>query len=240
MLKTDKQISADTVLWDFDGTLADTAAKNIAISKQILARVAPRLTGDNLPPCLRDNDLYHAAIHGVIDWRELYRDYFGMTPDEIETAGPMWEPFQMSDRTPVSLFDGIRETVIRLNSLPQGICSANATRNILQVVAENGIDSYFSSVVGYERLPEHHQKPASEGGFRCLQEIFGDPTGKSVLCIGDHIADVLFARRLAEQLGPPSDVISVIVTHSGARPENWREQPDVVIESPLELLALLQ
>jgi len=239
MLKHDKQIPADAVLWDFDGTLADTAAKNIAISKQILALAAPRLTGDKLPPCLRDGALYHAAIHSVVDWRELYRNFFGMNPDEIEIAGPMWEPHQMSDRTPVRLFDGIRETVIRLNPLPQGICSANATRNILQVVAENGIDPYFSSVVGYERLPEHHQKPASEGGFRCLQEIFGDPAGKSVFCIGDHIADVLFARRLAERLGPRSGVTSVIVTHSGAQPENWPEQPDLVIESPLELLALL-
>jgi phosphoglycolate phosphatase-like HAD superfamily hydrolase len=239
MLKKDKQISADAVLWDFDGTLADTAAKNISISKQILARIAPHLTGDRLPRCLQDEALYHAAIHDVVDWRELYRDFFDMNPDEIETAGPMWEPYQMSDRTPVSLFDGIRETVIRLNPLPQGICSANATRNILQVVAENGIDSYFSSVVGYERLPERHQKPAPEGGFRCLQEIFGDPAGKSVLHVGDHIADVLFARALAKRLGPSSKVVSVIVTHSGAHPQDWREQPDLVIDSPLELLALI-
>lgn len=240
MLRKDQQLNADAVLWDFDGTLADTAAKNIAISKQILALAVPRLSGDNLPPCLRDDALYHAAIHGVVDWRELYRDFFGMTPDEIEAAGPLWEPHQMRDRTPVSLFDGVRETVIRLHPLPQGICSANATRNILQVIAENGIDSYFSSVVGYERLPEHHQKPAPEGGFRCLQEIFGDPVGKSVLHVGDHIADVLFARALAERLGPDSQVVSVIVTHSGAQPEKWREQPDVVIESPLEILNLLR
>lgn len=229
----------DAVLWDFDGTLADTAAKNIAISKQILALVAPRLTGDGLPPCLRDDKLYHAAVHDVIDWRELYRDFFGMNADEIEAAGPLWEPHQLSNRTQVSLFDGIRETVIRLHPLPQGICSANATRGILQVIANNGLDSYFNSVVGYERLPDHHQKPAPEGGFRCLQEIFGDPAGKSLLHVGDHIADVLFARALAARLGPTSTVVSVIVTHSGAQPDSWREQPDVVIESPLELLALL-
>lgn len=239
MLKQDKKLNVDAVLWDFDGTLADTAAKNIAISKQILAQVAPRLTGENLPACLLDDDLYQAAIHDVVEWRELYRRYFGMDADETETAGPLWEPYQMSDRTPVSLFDGIRETVIRLHPLPQGICSANATRNILQVVANNGIDSYFSSVVGYERLPEHHQKPAAEGGFRCLQEIFGDPAGKSVIHVGDHIADVLFTRALAERLGPDSQIVSVIVTHSGAQPESWRKQPDVIIENPLELLTLL-
>ena len=232
-------IKADAVLWDFDGTLADTTAKNIAISKQILARVVPRLSGDALPRCLLDQDLYHEAIHSVHDWRELYRDHFGMTPEEIETAGPLWEPYQLSDRTPVSLFDGVRETVIRLQSLPQGICSANATRNILQVIAENGIDPYFRSVVGYEDLQHYQQKPAPDGGLRCLQEMFSEPRGKSVVYVGDHVADVLFARGLAELLGPTSAVTSIILTHSGAQPHGWSEQPDLVIGGPVELLELL-
>ncbi len=235
-----KTNNIDAVLWDFDGTLADTAAKNIAISKQILAQVVPRLTGDKLPRCLQDETLYHEAIHNVVDWRELYRDYFGMDADEIETAGPLWESYQMLDRTPVNLFDGIRESVIRLHPLPQGICSANATRQILQVIANNGIDPYFRSVVGYESLPDHHQKPEPDGGFRCMQEIFGDPTGKTVLYVGDHVADVLFARSLNERLGPSGSVVSVIITHSGAQPDRWREQPDLVVETPLDIIGLLQ
>ncbi|MGD9264930.1 MAG: HAD family hydrolase [Lysobacterales bacterium] len=232
-------IKADAVLWDFDGTLADTAAKNMAISKQILARVAPRLTGENLPGCLSNDDAYHAAIHDVHDWRELYRDHFGMTREEIETAGPLWEPYQLRNTTPVALFDGVRETVIRLAPLPQGICSANATRNILQVIAESGIDPYFRAVVGYEDLQHYQQKPAPDGGLRCLREIFSEPRGKSVVYVGDHIADVLFARGLAELLGPTSAVTSVILTHSGAQPHQWPEQPDLVIEKPNELLELL-
>ena len=85
--------SIDAVLWDFDGTLADSAAKNIAITKQILAKVAPRLTGEGLPRALRSIDDYHVANHGAENWRELYRDYFGMTADEIQVAGPMWNTY---------------------------------------------------------------------------------------------------------------------------------------------------
>jgi len=238
MASVKKLIHADAVLWDFDGTLADTAAKNIAISKQILARVAPRLTGDALPQCLRSKTDYHVANHGADDWRALYRDFFGMRQDEIETAGPMWESYQMRDHTPVTLFDGVLEIVTHLHPLPQGICSANATRNILGVLHENGIENRFQSVIGYENLPEHQQKPAPDGGVRCLQEIFGDPGGITALYIGDHIADVLFARGLAERLGTGT-VISVIITHSGAQPESWRSQPDIVIRKPSELPALL-
>lgn len=233
-------IKADAILWDFDGTLADSAAKNIAITRQILARVAPRLTGVNLPLPLQSEAEYHIANHAADHWRDLYRDYFSMTPDEIESAGPLWETHQMLDRTAVTLFDGVVDTVTKLSCLPQGICSANATRNIRQVLRENGIGSAFTSVIGYEDLPHHHQKPAPDGGLKCLQEIFGDTQGKTIVYVGDHVADVLFSRGLSKRLHPSNTVISVVVTHSGARPQQWRQQPDIVIESPAELIARVQ
>jgi len=226
----------DAILWDFDGTLANSARKNIAITKQILARVAPRLTGSKLPRSLQSEAAYHVANHAAEHWRELYRDYFGMNSAEIESAGPLWETHQMLDQTAVTLFDGVRETVRQLSRLPQGICSANSTANIRQVLREYGISSAFQSVIGYEELPHHHQKPAPDGGLKCLQEIFGETQGKTIIYVGDHIADVLFSRRLSEQLGPTNTVISVIVTHSGASPAEWSEQPDEVIVTPTDLL----
>ena len=232
-----KPVKVDAVLWDFDGTLADSAAKNIAITKQILNQVAPRLTGDGLPRSLESEADYHIANHAADHWRDLYRDFFGMTSAEIESAGPLWETYQMLDKTAVTLFDGVAETIRRLSHLPQGICSANATSNIRQVLSEHGINSAFQSVIGYEDLPHHHQKPAPDGGLKCLQEIFESTYGKTIIYVGDHIADVLFARGLGERLGPSSTVISVVVTHSGANPHKWREQPDRVIENASDLSA---
>jgi len=239
MTKLKTTIKADAILWDFDGTLANSAAKNIAITKQILARVATRLTGDRLPRPLQSEADYHFANHAADHWRDLYRDFFGMTTDEIERAGPLWETYQMLDKTGVTLFDGVVDTVRQLSHYPQGICSANATRNIRQVLNEHGISSAFASVIGYEDLPHHHQKPAPDGGLKCLEEIFGDTQGKTILYVGDHIADVLFARGLGERLGPSNDVVSIITTHSGANPRQWRAQPDKVIESPSDLLELI-
>ena len=43
----------DAVLWDYDGTLANSVPKNIHITKQIIAKVSPQLTGDNLPHYLK-------------------------------------------------------------------------------------------------------------------------------------------------------------------------------------------
>jgi phosphoglycolate phosphatase-like HAD superfamily hydrolase len=239
MQKIESTIKADAILWDFDGTLADSAAKNIAITRQILARVAPRLTGSNLPRYLQNESDYHFANHGADHWRDLYRDFFGMTEDEIDSAGPLWETYQMLDKTPVKLFDGVADTVKQLSRFPQGICSANATRNIRQVLLEYDISSAFRSVVGYEDLPHHQQKPAPDGGLKCLRQIFGDTGGKTVIYVGDHLADVMFSRGLEQQLGPSSQVISVIVTHSGANPGQWRMQPDLVIEDPAALIGLV-
>ncbi len=235
MSQINKQIKVDAILWDFDGTLADSAAKNIAITKQILAKVAPRLTGSKLPLSLQNETDYHAANHGADHWRDLYRDFFGMNDHEVETAGPLWETYQMLDHTAVTLFDGVVDSVNQLSHLPQGICSANASANIRQVLKEHGITAAFQSVIGYEDLPHHEQKPAPDGGLKCLQEIFGQTQDKTIIYVGDHIADVMFARGLDQRLGPSNRVISVVVTHSGAQPERWSEQPDEVIASPSEL-----
>lgn len=232
-------IEADAILWDFDGTLANSATKNIAITRQILARVAPRLTGDRLPRPLASEADYHIANHAAENWRELYRDHFGMTAAEIDSAGPLWETYQMLDQTAVKLFDHVADTVRQLSCFPQGICSANATSNIRQVLLDYGISSAFRSVIGYEDLPHHHQKPAPDGGLKCLREIFGNPAGKTIIYVGDHLADVMFSRSLDQKLGPSGQVISVIVTHSGADPQQWRMQPDVVIADPSALIGLV-
>jgi phosphoglycolate phosphatase-like HAD superfamily hydrolase len=234
-----KRLKVDAILWDFDGTLADSAAKNIAITKQILAQVAPRLTGDNLPRTLQSKADYRTAIQHTYHWHDLYRDFYGMTAAEIEIAGPLWETFQMRDNTKVTLFDGVADVISRLSRFPQGICSANASRFIKKVLAEQGLSSAFLSVIGYEDLLHHEQKPAADGGLKCLQEIFNDSNRKTIIYVGDQIADVMFARGLGERLGPDNTVISVAVTYSGAQPAHWRVQPDEVIDSPAELTAWL-
>ena len=66
MSQLKKPIKADAILWDFDGTLANSATKNIAITKQILARVAPRNQGD-LSAAIQGHGLSLKEIHTLID-----------------------------------------------------------------------------------------------------------------------------------------------------------------------------
>ena len=88
------RIKADAILWDFDGTLADSTAKNYNITLQILDKVAPHLTTGNLPSWLQNKANYHKAIQQAENWQDLYRDFFGMALEDIQAAGPMWEEHQ--------------------------------------------------------------------------------------------------------------------------------------------------
>lgn len=68
-------MNIDAVLWDYDGTLVNSVPKNIDLTKQILAEVAPRLIGKNLPKYLKSEESYHVANHDSINWQDLYVNY---------------------------------------------------------------------------------------------------------------------------------------------------------------------
>ena len=121
----------------------------------------------------------------------------------------------------MTLYDGVLDTINKLADIPMGISSANSSYNINRVLNNHGIISHFRSVVGYEKFPPESQKPEAEPGMECLGEVLKETRGKTIIYVGDHVADVIFSRNIADRLGPSSTVISVAVTYSGADPESW-------------------
>jgi beta-phosphoglucomutase-like phosphatase (HAD superfamily) len=229
----------DAILWDYDGTLVNSAPKNIDITKEILSVVAPRLTGENLPRCLESEAAYHIVNHQSKNWQDLYLNYFGMTEAETQQAGALWTPFQLKNATPVNIFPGIEQTIHQLQ-LPHGICSQNASENINRVLGANHLLEKFIAIVGYTEIPAHVQKPAPEGGIKCLEKMFGTTRDKTILYIGDHEGDVVFARNLENEIRHQNNrVIAITVTYSGASTASWRLKPDVEIATPGELLKIV-
>lgn len=102
----------DAILWDYDDTLVNSMPKNIDITKNILAEVAPHLTGDNLPRYLRSEADYHYANHAAKNWQALYVDYYGLSLAEMLQAGSLWAKHQEMNRTAVHFLTGLP------NSLP--------------------------------------------------------------------------------------------------------------------------
>lgn len=229
----------DAILWDYDGTLVNSVPKNIDITKNILTEVAPHLTGDNLPRYLRSEADYHYANHAAKNWQALYVDYYGMSQAEMLQAGSLWAKHQEMNRTAVHFFDGLAQLVATFSAVPHGICSQNSQRNIRSVLAQHGVNEWFHSVVGYDDVPAQMQKPHPCGGLKCLESMFGQASGRSLIYIGDHEADVQFAHNLQEVLGKDSRVISVAVAYSHSAPERWASSPDHIAHDIAELRAIL-
>lgn len=228
----------DAILWDYDGTLVNSVPKNMDITKQILSVVAPRLTGINLPKSLKSAQDYHIANHQAKNWQDLYVNFYGMTENEMRIAGTLWTEYQLKNNTPVKLFEEIKETVNQIN-LPQGICSQNSSENILQVLNKYEIAHKFNSIIGYDDIPSNKQKPSPYSGIKCLNQLFKRLNNKTIIYIGDHEGDVEFARNIEKELLNDNKVISILVKYSGANPSSWKYKPDFELESPNDLLEVI-
>jgi len=228
----------DAILWDYDGTLVNSVPKNIDITKQILSVVAPRLSGENLPYCLKSERTYHLANHQSKNWQDLYVNYYGMIEKEMLEAGAMWTEYQLKNSTPVELFPEIEHTVNQIH-LPQGICSQNSAENISQLLNKKNLIRKFNSIVGYDDIPINAQKPSPFGGIKCLEQIFETTLDKTIFFVGDHEGDVAFARNIEKELCENGKVISIGATYSGADTKLWTYQPDFEIEAPTDLLKII-
>lgn len=230
----------DAILWDYDGTMVNSVRKNISITKEIIEKVAPRLSGTNIPGILNCESDYQTANHAAENWRDLYLNYYGLTAEETNSAGKLWRPHQMTNNTAVSVFDGIAKTVSLLGKVSQGICSQNCAENIRKVLSENHIDQHIDQIVGYDDVPYERQKPSPDSGLLCLKRMFPSSKTITMLYIGDHEADTVFARNIEQVLGTRATVIAVAVTYSGAKPDSWAAKPDWIIDAPEELMDRLE
>ncbi|PHQ55277.1 MAG: phosphatase [Lutibacter sp.] len=228
----------DAILWDYDGTLVNSIPKNIDITKQILSVVAPRLTGKQLPKSLKTEKDYHTANHQSKNWQDLYINFYGMTESEMLSAGNLWAEYQLKNDTPVELFSGIKDTIEKI-AIPQGICSQNSSENIALVLEKYNLSHKFESIIGYDDIPSNMQKPSSFSGIKCLNQIFNSFINKTIIYIGDHEGDVEFARNIEKKLQHKNNVISIIVKYSGASTNSWTYKPDYELESPTDLLTVI-
>ncbi len=226
------------ILWDYDGTLADTAVKNFAVTKAVLHRLDPALL-DPLPEALTSLEAYRAADRRSENWRELYVRAYGVPPEQLDEAGALWGPCQRAEETLPPLFSGLAPVLEALRGVPMGICSQNEGGNIRAALAAHGVSDCFGAVVGHTDVPFDRQKPDPAAFLRCLERL-GLPEGRFAY-IGDHAGDVQFGRGAQSALramGRRASVTCVTAAWNGAPP--GRTGADVVVRTPADLLAWLQ
>ena len=228
------------ILWDYDGTLANTPVKNLAVTKAVLARLDPALL-DPLPEALSSLAAYQAANYRWRNWRELYQHALHIPADRLDEAGALWGPCQLADRTLPPLFDGLTEVLPRLAALaPMGICSQNDRENILSALAAHGAADHFDAVVGHADVDFAHQKPDPAAFLACLDHL-GLREGRFAY-IGDHAGDIAFGRNAQaalRALGRTAEVVCVAAAWGGA-PAADLADADAVAAHPADLPAILQ
>ena len=216
--------AARAVLFDFDGTLADTAADLCrAMNRLRLARGLPELPVESVRPY---------ASSGA---RGLLHIGFGLTPGDREFAelrDAFLAHYDKAICVDTKLFPGIGELLAELESrgLPWGIVTNKSTRFTRQIVAALGLDKRAACVVCGDTTP--HIKPHPATLLRAAGELGLDP---GVCCyVGDDLRDVQAARAAGMR------AVAVLYGYTGVGngdPRSWNA--DAVIAQPMDLLARL-
>jgi N-acetyl-D-muramate 6-phosphate phosphatase len=216
-----------SIIWDFDGTLADTGKKNLNVTRMIVKAVTGRNGTDF--QALRSLELYNRAIRRVSNWRQLYQREFGLTEPQTDAAGSLWTKYQLMDNTPVPVFHGIIKIINALGKYPNGIVSQNSKSSIQAVLNTHKLSPYFEYIVGHEEVGFNRQKPEPDGLLRCAEQLSRCNSG-TVFYIGDHETDAECAsraKRVLETHPVALNVVSIGVFYEeGLDDTGWQTHPD--------------
>lgn len=163
------------LVWDFDGTLADTLGVSLRLFNELAARHGFRPVTD-LEGARHLGTIAFLRAHGIplLKLPLLMREFLAMQRREIAS---------------VRLFPGIAETVavLRQRGCRLGVLSSNARDNILACLEGHGAAGAFEFVVGYTRLL---------GKGRALRRLLREQKAEParVLYVGDELRDIEAAR----------------------------------------------
>ena len=229
------------IIWDYDGTMVNTKQKNYVVTQKIIRDFLKRELSEFWALQSYENYLY--ALDKIMNWRDLYSNWFGLKMQEVDQIGKMWTQYQLDDDTPTLLYPGIEQVVNKLNNYPQGIVSQNSKENILLQLEKYQIDKLFDCVMGFEEVPIQQQKPAPDGLLCCIDRLMNFQKGM-VLFIGDHRTDIECANNANLHLIKKNvhiQVLSVLITFgSNVNISDWNIKPKFIITKPQELLSKIE
>lgn len=177
-----------TIVYDLDGTLADTAPDLLATLNTILKRsgfkmVEPQLVG-------------HLVGRGARAMIERALKSFGRTPDP-ETIDRLFEEFldyyvDNITREGSALYPGVAETLIGFDEggIIQGVCTNKFQRGADLMLRNLNIHHHFKAVLGGNALKT--RKPDPHHVLETIRRAGGDPA--RALMIGDSATDLNAAR----------------------------------------------
>jgi phosphoglycolate phosphatase len=198
------------VVFDFDGTLADSLGGMVRIFNHLAAELGHKPVED-VAAARTMTTRQFLKHHGISFWRlpRLVRRYRALAAEDADAT---------------KMFAGLPEALASLHAGGSrlGVLSSNSEENIRRSLHANGVEELFGFVVGYPKL---------FGKGRALKRILrAERVARSdVLYVGDEVRDVEAARK--------AGVTSAAVTW-GVHAESLlrANRPDHVVAEPRELM----
>jgi len=212
------------VLFDLDGTLADTAPDlGYALNRQRIARGMPELP------------IEAVRAHASSGARGLLKAGFNITPEDSgyeAMRDEFLDIYAQNLARESDLFPGMASLLGRIEAmgLRWGIVTNKAERFTLPLLRLMGLFDRAAVVICGDTTP--HAKPHPAPLLAAMEKLAVPATG--CIYVGDDERDV----RAGQAAGMPVIVARYGYLGSGTPPETWGA--DGFIDSPMELLAHLR
>lgn len=172
------------IIFDFDGTLADTAPL-------IVATMQKSIEDMGLP--FRNDDQIKATIGLRL---EEIPSNLGYEIENIgETFGSIYRKNfeELKYEIQVRLFEGVKETltILKEKGYKMAIATSRSQRSVLELTESLGIQEYFDYLLGGDNVLEG--KPNPESIFKILKDR--NWKIEDTIMIGDMAVDILMGRK---------------------------------------------
>lgn len=203
--------SITTLLFDWDGTLVDSAQLGLTAFEQSFAALG----------MVFDYEVYRAVYSP--NWYSVY-EAMGLPKDKWPRADELWT-HHYGEQT-AQLVEGAKKTITDLQQKGYrlGIVSSGNGPRVSREITNVGLEGVFEVVVCHEQM--ENRKPHPEGLETAMRLLNRSP--EESCYIGDSPEDI--------EMGQRAGLLTVGV--QSAYPTNWKlksSSPDIYIQSLTEL-----
>jgi HAD superfamily hydrolase (TIGR01509 family) len=176
-----------------DGTLVNFAIDSKAVRSDAIEYLVTTLS---IPDDLLD--ISHPMIELMTKAREYLQQEQREEPDwdairaAVYKIAELYEDKAAEISSPMAGIEAVLDD-LKKSSIIMAVCTFNSTKNALNVLKRNGIDGFFSSVVGRDKVPDK-TKPNPAHGQYILDEL--GVSSEHACMIGDHPNDIQMATAL--------------------------------------------
>jgi pyrophosphatase PpaX len=203
--------SITTLLFDWDGTLVDSAQLGLTAFEQSFAALGVAF----------DHEVYQAVYSP--NWYSVY-EAMGLPKNQWQRADELWT--QHYGEQTAELVEGAKQAIaeLRRKAYSLGIVSSGNGNRVAREIMNVGFEGVFEAVVCHEQM--ENRKPHPEGLETAMRLL--NRSREECCYVGDSPEDI--------EMGKRAGLLTVGV--QSAYPTNWKLKssgPDIYVQSLIEL-----